>query len=197
VLGRGSLGRISATRDDWKFWKEIETWILLAEGGSITPPHMDSHGLATWVSIQEGPWVFGWLSRPSEDELEEWKRKPNSYTGGKWRVAILRPGDTIYIPSATVHFVLRPYGKQTLCIAGHVLQWSGIVHCMQAMLDQYRDDQITNETMEDAVLYVRALDALVDQAVARGNVDMLGGPAAVKAFKKLVGGFGKTYMSRR
>jgi hypothetical protein len=65
----GSAGRIEAPASQWNRWRHVLEWGLLAEGGHNTGPHRDSHGFSTWLTVQEGCILFGWLSRPSATEL--------------------------------------------------------------------------------------------------------------------------------
>lgn len=40
---------------------------LIADGGMNTYPHTYSHGYSTFLTVQEGELIFGWLSRPDHD----------------------------------------------------------------------------------------------------------------------------------
>lgn len=40
---------------------------LIADGGMDTYPHTDGHGYSTFLTVQEGELIFGWLSRPDDD----------------------------------------------------------------------------------------------------------------------------------
>ena len=51
----GSAERVETSPEDWNAWKNILDGVLLSEGGNNTRPHVDSNGLATWVTEQEGP----------------------------------------------------------------------------------------------------------------------------------------------
>ncbi|KAK8116327.1 hypothetical protein PG984_012829 [Apiospora sp. TS-2023a] len=69
---RNSAGRTAATREEWAEWRDVEHWALLSEGGHCTAAHMDSHGLATWITIQEGHFGFAWMSRPTTEQRRDW-----------------------------------------------------------------------------------------------------------------------------
>ncbi|KAK3371250.1 hypothetical protein B0T24DRAFT_628270 [Lasiosphaeria ovina] len=76
----------------WSQWMDVLEWVLISEGGHNTAPHTDSHGLATWITIQEGHFGFGWLSCPTQKERDEWMANPHSFTGGQWRYVVLTRG---------------------------------------------------------------------------------------------------------
>lgn len=125
---------------------------------------------------------FGWLARPTEEEETAWQTN-NRYTGGKWRYVILKPGQTIFFTSGSIHFVFRTRAPQTLALGGHVLQWSGIERWMRTVLDQMANPAITNENMEQsALMYVDAVSRLVQDRIAEGREEELGGTAAVQRF---------------
>ena len=127
------------------------------------------------------------MALPAKDkQLKNWMQKPHAYCGGDWRVIVLRPGETIYFPPGTVHFVSRRSGFQTFEIGGHVLQWSGIARSVQVMIDQHMYPRITNEEVEDAFAYVKALSVLVELKRKNGDIDSLGGDAEVAKILSLI-----------
>jgi hypothetical protein len=71
VLDQGSAERPRGSAAEWAEWRDIERWALLSEGGYCTAPHTDSHGFATWITIQEGLFGFVWLSRPSPEQRKK------------------------------------------------------------------------------------------------------------------------------
>jgi len=181
VLNGQRAERGTGTRDQWNEWRDILEWVLLSEGGHNTSPHTDSHGLATWISVQEGLFGFGWMSRPTEDETREWTADPHKFAGGRWRFVILEPGQTVFFNSGTVHFVFRLKREQTLALGGHVLQWSGIERWIEVVSAQMNNPHITNEDMEwSAPKYVRVVADLVEKRLKCGRVDELGGTEAVE-----------------
>jgi hypothetical protein len=96
---------------------------------------------------------------------------------------VLKPGQSVYFPPGTIHFVFRVRSRQTLALGGHVLQWSGIARWMQVLLAQIRNPGITNEDMKStAPNYVRVVAKLVSAKVEEGGVEELGGEAAVADF---------------
>lgn len=173
--------RTKATRDEWNEWTDLLEWVLMSEGGHNTAPHMDSHGWSTWITVQEGHFGFGWLARPTEKEQDAWMNDPLGYTGGKWRFAILKPGQTVFLPSGTVHFVFRLYQEQTLALGGHLLQWTALERWVQVILYQLKNPNITNEDLGLAPLkYVQAARKLVDDRVANSRLGSMGMPTVTK-----------------
>ena len=182
-----SSERTIATTDEWAQWRDVEEWVLLAEGGHNTVPHTDSHGYATWITIQEGLFGFGWLSHPSHQEKDAWMTNPGEYTGGQWRYVILRPGQTVFFGSGTVHYVFRLKHAQTLALGGHILQWNGIEQWMKVVLDQMRHPHITNEEMKCTIRrYIQTVASLVTFSIRDGRVEELGGKVVVNGFFNLV-----------
>lgn len=178
--------RIKASREEWNEWTELLEWVLMSEGGHNTAPHMDSHGWSTWITIQEGNFGFGWLARPTDEEQEEWMTAPLSYTGGNWRFVILKPGQTVFFPSGTVHFVFRLHAEQTLALGGHLLQWTAMERWVQIILWQLKNPNITNEDLGTAPLkYIRSARKLVEHRMANWRVTTMGGMPTVTRFMAL------------
>lgn len=178
--------RTRANRDDWNEWTDLLEWVLMSEGGHNTAPHMDSHGWSTWITIQEGHFGFGWLSRPTDKERNDWMANPLDYTGGNWRFAILKPGQTVFFPSGTIHFVFRLHDMQTLALGGHLLQWTALVRWVEVILWQLKNPNITNEELGKSPLkYVRIARKLVDHRLATSRIQTMGGMEAVTKFMVL------------
>lgn len=178
--------RIKASREEWNEWTELLEWVLMSEGGHNTAPHMDSHGWSTWITIQEGNFGFGWLARPTDEEQEEWMNAPLDYTGGNWRFVILKPGQTVFFPSGTVHFVFRLHAEQTLALGGHLLQWTALERWVQIILWQLKNPNITNEDLGTAPLkYIRSARKLVEHRMANWRVTTMGGMPTVTRFLAL------------
>ena len=185
VLMEGSAERVAASPEDWNEWKNVLEWVLLSEGGNNTGPHVDSNGLSTWATEQEGSVGWAWMSHPTKEEREKWMADPDSSTGGRWRYVVLRPDQSFYMPSGTIHFVFRKRQPQTqtFALGGHILQWSGVERWMQAMFDQMRNPAITNEDVKwSAPKLVRVVAKLVTARVKEGGVEELGGEATVQRF---------------
>ncbi|KAB5533524.1 hypothetical protein GE09DRAFT_1227534 [Coniochaeta sp. 2T2.1] len=183
VLSGNSAERTVAAKEKWNEWLDVMDWVLMSEGGHHTAPHMDSHGLSTWITIQEGQFGFGWLSKPTEEERKAWMNKPSEFTGGRWRFTVLTPGKTVFFPSGTIHFVFRLKRGQTLALGGHVLQWTGIERWISVLCDQMRNSSITNEDVEwSAPKYLRVVSDLVKNRLNSGRVEELGGQEVVNRF---------------
>ncbi|KAH6697080.1 hypothetical protein F5X68DRAFT_238421 [Plectosphaerella plurivora] len=162
VLNGQSAERTKARRDDWDEWTSVEHWALMSEGGHCTAPHMDSHGLATWITVQEGLFGFVWMSRPTSLQREEWMRDPDtSARDQQWRFLILKPGQTIFFPSGTIHGVFRTRSSATLALGGHVLQWSGISSWIDIISKEVEFPNSTNEDVGDAWKWVPVIEHLV------------------------------------
>jgi hypothetical protein len=187
VLSGSSAERTVAAKEKWNEWLDVLDWVLMSEGGHNTAPHMDSHGLATWITVQEGQFGFGWLSDPTKEERDAWIANPQTWTGGRWRFTVLTPGKTVFFNSGTIHFVFRLRRGQTMALGGHILQWSGIEHWVKIIREQLRNPQITNEDVEwSAPKYLRVVSDLVISRVKNGRVDELGGQQAVDRFLDMI-----------
>ncbi|KAK4194276.1 hypothetical protein QBC40DRAFT_38091 [Triangularia verruculosa] len=180
VLMGGSAERVAGSARQWDDWKNVLEWVLLSEGGHHIAPHTDSHGFATWITAQEGSIGFGWMSCPTEGERSAWMADPRGYTGGRWRYAVLKPGQSVFFDPGTIHFVFRVRGCQTLALGGHVLQWSDITRWMQVVLAQMARPAITNEDMKwSTTRLVRVVARLVAARIGAGE---LGDGAATEFF---------------
>ncbi|KAL8299207.1 hypothetical protein RB594_003659 [Gaeumannomyces avenae] len=190
ILMGNDAQRIAASGEDWSTWRNVVEWALLSEGGHNTAPHMDSHGYSTWITVQEGSVGFGWMSRPSQQEKDEWIANPHGYAGGKWKYVILSPGHTVFFPSGTIHFVFRAQGVQTFALGGHVLQWSGIEQWLEVVVAQLKNPEITNEDMaSSAPKYVQVVKRLVANRMKAGRVEEMGGRDAVARLSALLKDF--------
>ncbi|WQF76292.1 Putative JmjC domain-containing protein [Colletotrichum destructivum] len=197
VLTGNRAERAVASGEQWNEWRDVLEWALLSEGGHNTAPHIDSHGLATWITSQEGGFGFGWMSRPTVQERTDWMVNPQGYIGGQWRYVILRPGQTVFFNSGTIHFVFRVRGEQTLALGGHILQWSTIERWLQVVITQVQNPKITNEDMTRSVpTYVQVVAKLVAARVKSGRVDELGGDKAVTRFFASVKEFETIYQRK-
>lgn len=170
VLDDSTAQRISAPAKKWKEWKDDEEWILLAQGGALTLTHQDSCGKATWLTVQEGLVGFGWMSRPTEEERSEWSEGPVDFSSGRIRYVVLRPGQTIYFESGTIHFVFRLQKTQTLMFGGHVLRWSRIPLWIDVLRKQLSSPDTSNEDLPSQLVrtYVDAVAQLVGDRAERG-----------------------------
>ena len=172
VLSGQSAERITADADEYT-WHELENWALMSQGGNTTAPHTDSHGLATWIAPQEAGFGFGWLSRPTKEELVEWAEDRLSLKGERWRYVFLEPGQAIFFPSGTLHYVFRTRESRTLAFGGHILQWSNIEYWLDLLDFQLEHPNSTNEDMGDMLAQMlKAVDALIGEKINRKDTSL-------------------------
>ncbi|OJD20970.1 hypothetical protein ACJ73_07691 [Blastomyces percursus] len=112
------------------------------------------------------------MSRPTKQDLDCWISDPHTYTGGPWRYVVLRPGQTIFFTSGTIHYVFRLSGDQTLIFGGHILQWSNIDQWMKVIIAQIKDPDITNEDMKSSV--ENYVNGVVDLVHEKRNISVEG-----------------------
>ncbi|KAK5166284.1 uncharacterized protein LTR77_008545 [Saxophila tyrrhenica] len=168
-------------------WKEVEKWALLAQAGSLTEPHQDSHGYSTYITVNQGIMGFGWLANPSEAQRKDWRTNPYAFKDGDWRYKILRPGQTVYFPNGTVHFVFRLNSAgDTLAFGGHVLRCSQIVSWVKTLIEEKAHPAITNEELSvSAPAYLERVARFVKQARRMGQEEKWGGALAIREFLRL------------
>lgn len=187
VLMGSSAERATAPGQDWNTWRNVIDWALLSEGGHSTAPHMDSHAYSTWITAQEGRIGFGWMSRPSQQEEETWMADPQDSSVGEWRYVVLSPGQTVFFPSGTIHFVFRIRGEQTFALGGHVLQWSSIDRWLEVVVAQMKSPESTNEDMKrSASKYVRVVKGFLENRMQAGREEEVGGREAIGRFFSLL-----------
>jgi hypothetical protein len=189
TLSKRSAGRTIASNEDLASWREVEQWVLLAEPGANTGPHQDSHGLETFITVNEGEIGFGWLDRPTEEDLHIWARDPQGFRGGKWCHTVLRPGQTVWFPSGLVHFVFRPSGdgRQTMAIGGHTLRHSNIKNWAKTIALQLEYPDTTNEEMHETIpRYLEVVAHLVSQTKVT-DLKIFGGKENIAKFIKHIG----------
>lgn len=168
-------------------YKEVEKWALVAEAGALTEPHQDSHGYSTFITVNTGLVGFGWLSDPSKAERDAWRRSPSTFRGGRWRYIVLKPGQTVYFPAGTVHFVFRlPAAGNTLAFGGHILRCSNIVHWVKTLIEERDQKEVTNEDLTNSAPgYLARVEKFVNQAKINGTMDKWGGEESIGEFLRL------------
>lgn len=170
--------------------------MLLAESGALTASHQDSHDYATFLTVNEGQIGFSWLDRPTKAELEDWAQDPYGFQGGPWCFVMMRPGETVYFPSGTVHFVfrLRGDGQQTMAIGGHLLRFSDIVQWVETIKLQLRYPNATNEDLSSRVVsgYLHAVKRLVQSATTE-MIESFGGEGDIAVFEQTTKVFSGLY----
>ncbi|KAF2170993.1 hypothetical protein M409DRAFT_63989 [Zasmidium cellare ATCC 36951] len=176
-------------------YKEVEKWALVAEAGALTEPHQDSHGYSTFITVNMGLVGFGWLSNPTKADRDAWRRNPSNFRGGQWRYIVLKPGQTVYFPAGTVHFVFRlAAAGNTLAFGGHILRCSNIVHWVRTLLEERDQKEVTNEDLTDSAPgYLARVEKFVNQAKVNGTAEKWGGEESIEEFLRLK----KEFLSRR
>lgn len=195
TLGRTVYGAIP--------WIEREQWALVSRGG-LTQPHTDSHGLWTYLSVEQGQMGFIWWSKPDEKDLEWWAENVAYNTGrGKWCYVVVKPGDMVFFPPLTVHAVFRlQQGEPTFVTGGHLLRYSLVGQWAKACAFQMRspDHNVTNESVADVPEWIWKVAQMIardqaaddesdqeapnqqDQAPSRRLMDRLGGEESMDLF---------------
>lgn len=168
VLNGDRAERTVARGEEWAEWRDLEHWALLSEGGHCTAPHTDSHGLATWITVQEGLFGFAWMSCATNEQRTTWMGDTEHYDlGQQWRYWILKPGQTVFFPSGTIHCVFRVQEAQTLALGGHILQWSGVDRWMDVVSQQVEAPGSTNEDMADVWRWFPVVENLIQKRLER------------------------------
>jgi len=173
LTNEGSAGRTVTAPTVEKYWTEVISWVLLSEGGNVTGPHTDAYGQATHISVQEGEVGFGWMSHPTDDVLGRWTESDSAdekavhgvLSSATWRYVVLRPGQTVFFNTRTVHFVFRPKGPQTMAFGGHVLLWNNLLEWLRTVVWQLDNENVHNEDMSNCRSYVDAVAAMVRRKV--------------------------------
>jgi hypothetical protein len=169
-------------------YKEVEKWALLAEAGALTEPHQDSHGYSTYITVNQGDIGFGWLSYPTNEERASWN-KDQSVAGDRFRYVVMKPGQTVFFPAGTVHFVFRLPGAEgghTLAFGGHVLRCSNILHWIKTLIEEKASPNVTNEDLtSSAPGYLNQVERFVRHAQKNGTTEKWGGAEAVEDFLRL------------
>ncbi|KAF2812808.1 uncharacterized protein BDZ99DRAFT_568134 [Mytilinidion resinicola] len=187
VLNPGWAGRIITKSKQKNEFREVEGWILLAEPGAYTGPHMDAYATETFINCNEGEIGIGWLDRPTDEQLESWAKDPSSYRGGTWCFAVLRAGMTVWFPAGFVHSVFRLSGdgRQTMGIGGHILRCFAIARWAKILALQLAYPNSTNEKVtKTAFTYLLVVLRLVRDAGAQGRLEEFGGEKNVAEFRQ-------------
>ncbi len=115
--------------------------------------------------------------------------RPRRYgsRGGSCCFVIMRPGETVYFPPGTVHFVFRRRGdeQQTMAIGGHLLRFSDIVQWVETIKLQLRYPNATNEDLLSQVVsgYLDAVKRLVRIATTE-MIESFGGEDGIAVFEQ-------------
>ncbi|GKU08616.1 unnamed protein product [Fusarium langsethiae] len=169
-----SAQRDTASTGEVRQHKNLFEGSLLGQRGSNTDVHLDANGFATWITPQDGEFGFIWLTRLTADDMKGWI-KDRSYDKDKVRYVVVKPGQTIFIPSGTPHGVVRL--EDTLSITGHFLKWSDINSWLKIMDLQREHPDITNEDMTDDSM-LRLLEPalnIIQGRIERDDIEEMGG----------------------
>ncbi|KAJ4129185.1 hypothetical protein NW768_007720 [Fusarium equiseti] len=135
-------------------------FMLLSEGGNHTPMHVDPFGLATFITVQQGEVGFGWIvNAKRQDYLDIHKDTiPNSLKE-RARYMVLRPGQTVFMPSGTIHFIFRKNDTPTLATGGHALTCKSIEKWLCVMKIQELSTARTDKdvTAKETKAYINVL----------------------------------------
>jgi hypothetical protein len=181
-------GETASRRKYPQGYKEVEKWALLAESGALTEPHQDSHGYSTYITVNQGNIGFGWLSFPNDEERAAWnKDRSDAVAADRFRYVVMKPGQTVFFPAGTVHFVFRLHsGGHTLAFGGHVLRCSNILHWIKTLIEEKASPSVTNEDLtSSAPGYLNRVEKFVKHAQQNGTLEKWGGAEAVEEFLRL------------
>lgn len=155
-------------------------------------PHQDSHGFGSFITVNQGLFGFGWLMNPDEKQRKAWVARPHTFCDGQWRYVVLRPGQTVYFPAGTVHFVFRHRAAgQTLAFGGHVLRKSTVHLWLQCIMQEKINPAITNEELTSAARrsIAQVIEWMCGAPDRRNSLDSWKGPFA-EQFWQLSRAFG-------
>ncbi|PGG95201.1 hypothetical protein AJ80_10004 [Polytolypa hystricis UAMH7299] len=180
---------------EWATWKEDTLeWVSLYEGGHNTCPDIDGHGFSTWLTVQEGSIGFGWMSRPTKEELDEWIKDPRGCTGGQWRYIVLQPGQTILFNSGAIYFSFGASKGQYLVLSGHILQWSNIGQWLEVIIAQIKNPDIAKEGMRSVTAkYVKVVADLIHQCK---GISQIGDEGTVKRLLDNIRAFDRVLVTK-
>ncbi|KAM7205170.1 hypothetical protein V8F20_003307 [Naviculisporaceae sp. PSN 640] len=177
VLRQGLATRLEANSKDWATWRDVTEWALLSEGGNLTGPHQDAHAFDTWIQVQEGAFGFGWMARPTYEELTQWMaqplQQPNATFGNKWRHVVLKPGQTVFFPAGTIHYVFRIKGYQTLATGGHNIRWNFLPRWLQILELQMQNPNSVNEDLDRVHQFLQSISHLIKQRLKHSTAEAL------------------------
>ncbi|QIW99391.1 hypothetical protein AMS68_004909 [Peltaster fructicola] len=133
---------------------------------------------------------YGWLHKPTNVQRQKWLKNPHKFSEAEWRYRVLRPGDTVYFPAGTVHFVYRhPNAGHTLAFGGHVLRCSTIVQWINAIRQESINPEVTNEELTTAAFgFLKQVGVFVKQALASADHEQIarwGGRESIEMFLSL------------
>ncbi|KAL2669908.1 hypothetical protein Neosp_015074 [[Neocosmospora] mangrovei] len=154
-----------------------EQFLLLSEGGNHTSAHVDSHGMGTFITAQEGFYGFGWIHISDDKVHDEWAKDPSNVKHLA-RYIVLRPGQTVYFPPNTIHFVFRALDEPTLGTGAHIVRWSSSFEWLRIMRSQELDQSISNSdvTARSVKKWTKPLLRIAEKCISCKDEAKLGGP---------------------
>ncbi|KAL6923979.1 hypothetical protein FSST1_001253 [Fusarium sambucinum] len=155
--------------------KNTLKFLLMSEGGNHTGMHVDTHGLATFITVQQGEIGFGWIAHDTpQDRLDIHKDKIPDSLKRKARFIVLRPGETVYMPSGTIHFIFRRQAIPTMATGGHILTWKSIPKWLSIMkMQELSQEPVEADvTKESTRAYLNCLKQILkeDKAAQSSNI---------------------------
>ncbi|CEI39922.1 unnamed protein product [Fusarium venenatum] len=143
--------------------------------GNHTGMHVDTHGLATFITVQQGEIGFGWIAHETpQDRLDIHKDKIPDSLKRKARFIVLRPGETVYMPSGTIHFIFRRQAVPTMATGGHILTWKSIPKWLSIMkMQELSQEPVEADvTKESTRAYLNCLKQILkeDKAAQSSNI---------------------------
>ncbi|KAM0231988.1 hypothetical protein ACHAP5_010881 [Fusarium lateritium] len=153
-------------------------FMLLSCGGCHTSSHVDATGIGVYLNIHEGLFGFGWIAVQNIDDVRAWHKGPLSVKHLA-RYVVLRPGQTIFFPTGTIHFVFRledHYQGQTFGTGGNILLWHGIMDWLTVLRRQELDKsgQYGDVTAAFTRPYVKTMLEMMNACITTNDVEDVG-----------------------
>ncbi|KAF5238846.1 hypothetical protein FANTH_10174 [Fusarium anthophilum] len=136
-------------------------FILLSEGGNHTASHVDDFAPGIFFTCHQGPVGIGWIPLSWHDRLK-WEQDPLRFKG-QARYLVLHPGQTVYMPPGTIHYVFRKLSDPTLITGGEVLTWAGLRRWLCLLKHQELSETEPEVSTDRAGNWVACLIELVKQ----------------------------------
>jgi hypothetical protein len=146
-------------------------FMLLSEGGNNTASHVDDFAPVIFFTCHRGPVGIGWIPLTWQDRLK-WEHDPTSVKR-QARYLVLHPGQTVYMPPGTIHYVFRKHGVPILITGGEVLTWAGLRRWPCLLKHQELCETEPDVTPDSAEKWVACLFEVVRQRREAQDWDML------------------------
>ncbi|KAF9505518.1 hypothetical protein BS47DRAFT_534626 [Hydnum rufescens UP504] len=157
-------------------------WGMVTLSGCIHSPHIDASGLCTAIHVAVGYKFFIVATDSASFSLVGLRKKDQSIEEcvrrAKWRVVVIPPGGTLFLPAGTMHYAFTP---ETTCGAppgaiargSHFYSWSRLPDTLRALWRlRLTKDAITNA--EHAEMFTLLSRMLIDVSnrVETGSADL-------------------------